>query len=72
MNTSEHEIESNIEVIKEIEDGDVEPAFYNVVDAARPHKSNASFNYSARKKIEEYLENKTLGTLTYDAFEDIG
>jgi len=72
MNTSEHEMESNIEVIKDIDEGDAEPAFYSLSDGVRPQKSNASFNYSARKKIEEYLENKTLGKLTYDAFDDVG
>ncbi len=65
-------MESNIEIIKEIDEVEVEPAFINLVDGSRAQKGNASFNYSARRKIEEYLENKTLGKLTCDTFDDMG
>jgi len=61
-----------MEVIREMDEGDAEPAFYSVSEGVKPQKSNASFNYSARRKIEEYLENKTLGKLTYDAFDEVG
>jgi hypothetical protein len=72
MNTSEHEMNTNVEVIKDIEESDAEPALYSVVDGIRSQKGNATFNYSARKKIEEYLENKILIKLTCDTFDDIG
>lgn len=63
---------TNVEVIKDIEESDAEPALYSVVDGIRSQKGNAAFNYSARKKIEEYLENKILIKLTCDTFDDIG
>lgn len=63
---------TNVEVIKDIDESDAEPAFYSVVDGNKSQKGNATYNYSARKKIEEYLENKILIKLTCDTFDDIG
>ena len=63
---------TNVEVIKDIDESDAEPALYSVIDGTKSQKGNATFNYSARKKIEEYLENKILIKLTNDTFDDIG
>jgi len=63
---------TNVEVIKDIEESDAEPALYSMVDVVKSQKGNATFNYSARKKIEEYLENKVLIKLTCDTFDDMG
>lgn len=72
MNTSEHEMSNKVEIVKELDDSDEEPAFFNLVDGIKSQKSNATFNYSARKRIEEYLENKNLTKLTWDTFDDLG
>jgi hypothetical protein len=72
MNTSEHELNSGAEAVKDSDEIEVEPGFYGAAEGIKTQKGSASFNYSARKKIEEYLENKILIKLTYDTFDDIG
>jgi hypothetical protein len=72
MNTSENELKGNAETGKDTDNINAESAAGNLNDTMRNLKSNASFNYSARRKIEEYLENKILTKLTRDTFDDYG
>ncbi|MCI0505032.1 MAG: hypothetical protein L0Z73_02880 [Gammaproteobacteria bacterium] len=72
MSTSEYELKGNAETVKDADNINAESAADSLNDTMQNLKSNASFNYSARKKIEEYLENKILTKLTRDTFDDYG
>ena len=65
MNTSSHELLNTTDMET---DSDEESVLTLTVASVSGQKKYFSFNYSARKKIEEYLDNKAIFANTYDMF----